>query len=63
MSSCARDLQDLPRGVARIRQLVGNVPTSAMLLETIKTELPTARFETNERTTVAKCFQARGPKR
>lgn len=49
----AQDLQDLPLGRARMRTLWKGVPTSAMLMEAQKTELPTGHLAANVRHTRA----------
>jgi hypothetical protein len=48
-----QDLQDLPGGTARFRTLWNGRPTSALLLQTDKTLLPTGRLQTSVRTTRA----------
>jgi hypothetical protein len=49
----AQDLQDLPLGRARMRTLYRGRPTSAMLMETEKVELPTGHLAANVRHTRA----------
>jgi len=55
----AQDLQDLPLGRARMRTLYKGGPTSAMLMETEKVELPTGHLAANIRHTQARYSRPR----
>jgi len=55
-----QDLQDLARGRARCRSLANGQPTSAYLLETEKTQLPTGRLGASIRNTRANYARRRG---
>ena len=55
----AQDLQDLPLGRARMRTLYKGGPTSALLMETEKVELPTGHLAANIRHTRASASRPR----